>query len=214
MRKGVMLTGGMMGGPGMLVLGARHWAFIVVPCGMEAMRTSDSLRVGSEVLGGMCIQRPGSKCIGTGVPSAFPVSTLVTSLTVCTYDTPLRKMSVCLASPRLGILPRGGENESVSVIKFSSRTFSLGVVGGGGKTGLGNVVVVGGPLLGRKIKLKPVPAKVPLKFTKTPNGGATGGESEGFDLGSKLPSTLWIWKGAKTRLDIPARKSIGLDMAP
>ena len=171
------------------MLGARHWAFIVVPCGMDAMRTSDSVRVGSEVLGGMCIQSPGSKWMGTGLPSALPVATLVTSLTVCTYDTPLRKMSFCLASPRFGILPRGGENESVSVVKFNIRTFSLGVVGGGGKTGLGNVVVVGGPLLGRKIRLKPVPAKVPLKFSKTPSGGATDGESEGL-VGSRLPSTL------------------------
>jgi hypothetical protein len=98
-------------------------------------------------------------------------------------------MSFCLESPRLGTLPRGGENERVSVVKFNIRTFSLGVIGGGGKTGLGNVVVVGGPLLGRKIRLKPVPANVPLKFSNTPNGGATDGESDAL-VGSRLPSTL------------------------
>jgi hypothetical protein len=187
------------------------------------MRASDSVEVGSEALGGMYIQRPGSKCIGTGVPSAFPVATLVTSLTVCTYDTPLRKISDCFARPRLGTLPRGVENERVSVIKFSSRTLSLWVVSGtiklgnvgGGTIGLGNVVVDGGPLLGRNIKLKPVPAKVPLKFARTPKGGSSDGESEGLDLGSKLRSTCWIWKpeGAKIRLGIAVSKSIGVDMA-
>lgn len=188
--KGVMSTGGMVGGPEMLVVGTRHWALIVVPCGMDAMRASDSPRKGSEVVAGMCIQRPGSKWIGTGVPSAFPVATLVTSLIVCTYGTPLRKMSFCFSRPRLGTFPRDGENVSVSVVKLSSRTFSLGGVGAGGEMGLGKVVVVGGPLLGRKIRLKPVPAKVPLKFDKTPKGGEAGGDSWGLvlDPGVKFSS--------------------------
>jgi hypothetical protein len=187
------------------------------------MRTSDSLVVRSETVGGTHSQRPGSKCIVNGVPSAFPVATLVTSLTVCTYDTPFRKISGCFARPRLGILPRGVENESVSLTKFSSSTLSLwaGSSGGAiklkgvgsGTIGFGNVVVDGGPLLGRKIKLKPVPTKVPLKFSRTPKGGASDEESEGLDLGSKFWSTCWIWKGAKRRLEIPASKSLGADMA-
>lgn len=49
--------------------------------------------------------------------------------------------------------------------------FSLGGVGAGGLIGLGNVVPLGGPLFGRKIVLKPVPAKVPVKFDSTPSGG-------------------------------------------
>lgn len=176
------------------------------------MRTIDSLRVGSEALLGTCIQIPGSKCMGAGVLSAFPVARFVTSLTVWTYDTPLRKMSVCLASPRFGIAPRGGPNVSFSVTKFNSRTLSLLTIGIAGMIGLGNVVVVGGPLLGRKIRLKPVPAKVPLKFSRTPNGGGTDSASEGLDVGFKLPSTLRIWKGASARPATPERKSSGLDM--
>src|SRR5271168_1319233 len=105
-------------------------------------------------------------------------------------------MSVCFSSPRLGTLPRELENDSVSVVRLSSRTFSLGGVGGGGLTGLGNVVW---PLLGRKIKLKPDPAKVPVKFDRTPSGacvlcgiGLISGR-RGL-VGSRLPSTDWIVK--------------------
>ena len=80
-------------------------------------------------------------------------------------------MSFCPSSPRLGTLPRALEKDSVSVVRLSSRTLSLGAVGGGGLTGLGKVVPLGGPLFGRNIKLKPVPAKVPVKFASTPSGG-------------------------------------------
>lgn len=49
------------------------------------------------------------------------------------------------------------------------------VVGGGGLTGLGKVVVVGAPLLGRKIMLNPVLTKVPVKFERTPSDGVAAG---------------------------------------
>src|SRR5277367_1483893 len=102
-------------------------------------------------------------------------------------------MSFCVSSPRLGTLPREVEKHSVSVVRLSSRTLWLGGVGGGGETGLGNVVVVGGPLLGRKIKLKPVPAKFPVKFVSTPSGGC-GVAVGGFGFEWYLPSTSWILK--------------------
>jgi hypothetical protein len=137
---------------------------------------------------------------------------LVTSLMACTYGIPLRKMSFCFSSPRLGTLPREGENERVSVVRLSSRTFSLGGVGGAGATGLGNVVVVGGPLLGLKIRLKPVPAKFPLKFAKTPREAAAEGGLLGMGLGSNLSSTGCIWKPAG--ILIPAGELTGSDIAP
>src|SRR5277367_2492688 len=104
-------------------------------------------------------------------------------------------MSFCVSSPRLGTLPREVEKHSVSVVRLSSRTLWLGGLGGGGWTGLGNVVVVGGPLLGRKIKLKPVPAKFPVKFASTPSdGGGVAVGSFGFGFCSSFSSTSWIWK--------------------
>src|SRR5208337_1665170 len=80
-------------------------------------------------------------------------------------------MSFWASNPRLGTLPSALENVRVSVVRLSSRTFSLGGWGGGGATGLGKVVVVGGPLLGRKIVLKPVPPNSPMKCERTPSGG-------------------------------------------
>jgi hypothetical protein len=108
-------------------------------------------------------------------------------------------MSFCVSSPRLGTLPRESENVRVSVVRLSSRTFSLGGVGGAGVTGLGKVVVVGGPLLGRKIVLKPVPANCPVKFARTPSGddvvtvGVEAGASSSRSS-PNLPSTSEIWK--------------------
>lgn len=58
---GVISTDGMDGGPAELVVGARHWALIVVPCGIDPMRASDSPRTGSLVVAGTCIHSPGSK---------------------------------------------------------------------------------------------------------------------------------------------------------
>ena len=52
----------------------------------------------------------------------------------------MRKISCCVSKPRLGTLPRDLEKASVSVVRFNSRTFSLGGVGGGALTGFGNVV--------------------------------------------------------------------------
>ena len=56
---GVMSTLGMVGGPAMLEVGARHWALMVVPCGMDAIRVSDSPRTGSTVVAGTCILNHG-----------------------------------------------------------------------------------------------------------------------------------------------------------
>jgi len=63
--------------------------------------------------------------------------------------------------------PNGCKKDSVSVVRLSSSTFWLGGSGGVGWTGLGNGVVACA-LLGRKIRLKPVPAKSPVKFSKHP----------------------------------------------
>ena len=89
-------------------------------------------------------------------------------------------MSFCADNPRLGTLPREVENASVSSVRFISRTFSLGAVGGAGLTGLGNVVPPA--LFGRNIKLKPDPAKVPAKLDRTPSvGGATAARGTALD---------------------------------
>ena len=82
--KGVMSTAAIFGGPAKLVVGARHWALIVVPCGIDAIRVSDSPKIGSLVVAGTCIQRPGSKWIPECVPSPCPVTGLVTSLMLYT----------------------------------------------------------------------------------------------------------------------------------
>ena len=61
MTNGVMSTAGIFGALEELVVGARHWALIVVPCGIDAIRASDSPRFGSAVVAGTCIHSPGSK---------------------------------------------------------------------------------------------------------------------------------------------------------
>ena len=61
MTNGVMSTAGNIGALGKLEAGARHCALIVVPCGIDAIRASDSPRFGSSVVAGTCIQSPGSK---------------------------------------------------------------------------------------------------------------------------------------------------------
>ena len=76
---GVILVAAIFGGPGVVVVGATPWALIVVPCGMEAIRFSDSTCTGFFVDAGTRIHSPGSKCIPVAGPSAFPVAGLVTS---------------------------------------------------------------------------------------------------------------------------------------
>lgn len=44
---GVMSTAGIVGGPAIPEVGARHWAVIVVPRGMDAIRINDSPSTGS-----------------------------------------------------------------------------------------------------------------------------------------------------------------------
>src|SRR5580658_6161931 len=61
MMKGVMLTAGMVGGPLMEVVGAKVWALIVVPCGIDAIRTRELASTGVVVVAGIFIHRPGSK---------------------------------------------------------------------------------------------------------------------------------------------------------
>lgn len=183
---GVIFATGILGGPGVEVVGATPWALIVVPCGMEAIRFSDSTCTGLVVDAGTRIHSPGSKCMPVAGASAFPVAGLVTSEMVCTYGTPLRKMSPCANNPRLGTLPRASAKASVSAVRLSSRTLS-----GGPCAGLfGNVVGVA-ELCGRKMVLKPFPAKVPLKLSNTSSGGA--GVVEGCFERSLLV-TPWISK--------------------
>ena len=168
-RNGVILVGGIVGGPGVVAVGATPWALIVVPCGMEAIRLSDSTCTGLVVVTGTRIHSPGSKCMfvaGPGCPGAFPVAGSVTSLMVCTYGTPLRKMSPCANNPRLGTLPRAPAKASVSLVMLSSRTLSVVPC-----VGLfGNIVGVA-ELCGRKIVLNPFPANVPWKLSNTSSGG-------------------------------------------
>ena len=168
MTNGVILSTWMLGGPEVVVLGvgATPWALIVVPCGIEAIRFSVSICFGLTVDAGTRIHSPGSKCMPVAGPSAFPVAGLVTSWMVCTYGTPLRKISPCSENPRLGTLPRGSAKASVSVVRLISRTLS-----GTPCVGFtGNVVGVA-VLCGRKIVLRPFPAKVPLKLSNTRRGG-------------------------------------------
>ena len=102
---------------------------------------------------------------------------------VCTYGTPLRKMSPCADNPRLGTLPRASAKVRVSVVRLSSKTLSVGPC-----VGLGNVVGVA-ELCGRKIVLNPFPTNVPWKFSNTRSRGA--GVVEGFCERSLLV-TPWI----------------------
>src|SRR5580658_45246 len=97
-------------------------------------------------------------------------------------------MSFWDSRPRLGTFPSEAEKVRVSLVRLSSRTFSLGGVGGVGVTAFGKVVVVGAALLGRKIVLKPVPAKVPVKFERTPSGAVV---TTGDLLGTDLISLIW-----------------------
>ena len=73
MKKGVMSTGGMVGGPVMSV--DVPWAMMVTPWGMEAMRVRVEPRWGAVVLGTI-IQRPGSTWMPVGCAGS------VTSFTV------------------------------------------------------------------------------------------------------------------------------------
>ena len=103
---------------------------------------------------------------------------------VCTYGTPLRKMSPCAANPRLGTLPRASAKARVSAVRLSSRTLSATPC-----VGLfGNVVGVA-LLCGRKIVLNPFPANVPWKLSNTRSGGAAVVEG-GFER--SLLVTPWI----------------------
>src|ERR1035438_9559905 len=98
---------------------------------------------------------------------------------------PFRWISFCGTVPRLGTSPRLLENESVSAVRLSSRTLSL----------LGNGIGSGGELglLGRKMVLKPLPAKSPANAESGPSGGGTG-------VGAGL-----VWSGRSS----PKKKSLG-----
>ena len=79
MTNGVIETGRIVGGPANVTI-LVVWALIVVPCGMDAMRTRLSPRTGTFFVAGTCTQRPGSKWMPVAGPSALPVAGLVTSL--------------------------------------------------------------------------------------------------------------------------------------
>lgn len=139
--------------------GEKACALIVVPCGMDAMRTTLGLFSGL-VVAGTFSHMPGSKWMSTGLArSPRPVTGLVTSWIVWRYGRPPRKMSPWLLRfrPRLGILPIVLPKVSCSVVRFSSRTLSFTPSDGVG-IGKGVVSTFG---RGRKIRLKPFPAKGP-----------------------------------------------------
>ena len=102
----------------------RLCATIVVPCGIEAIRAmvTGSFAV---LVAGTLSHMPGSKWI----PLA---GSLVTSVIVWRYGTPLRKISPWVPDPRLGIEERLGENDRLSCVRFNSSTLS-DVLNGGGK---------------------------------------------------------------------------------
>jgi hypothetical protein len=70
------------------------------------------------------------------------------------------------------------EKHNVSVVRFSSSTFSLGGIGGAGVTGLGKVVVVGAPEFGLNMVFRPFPANSPVKLLNTPSGAAVAAAGE------------------------------------
>src|ERR1019366_2996648 len=76
---GVMSTVGMVGGP--LLVVEVPWATTVVPCGIDAIRASETPSDGVPV-GGTIIQRPGSRWMPVGWAG------LVTSLIDCKTGTP------------------------------------------------------------------------------------------------------------------------------
>ena len=108
-------------------------ARMVVPCGIEAMRTTVGGSRGLAVLGTVA-QMPGSMC------SPSPV---LPSLICCKYVTPNILMSGC-SNPRFGIGPLISWNCSVSSVRLSSRNLSWPRV-----------------LDGRQIMLKPTPRHSP-----------------------------------------------------
>src|SRR5664280_1121062 len=95
-------------------------ASMVVPCGIDAMRTSVAPSAGA-VVGGTLNQTPGSKWIPTGWAGSL------TSLMICLYGMPLSNTSPW-TMPRLGIDPSADENDRVSSVGFSSRMLSLGTL--------------------------------------------------------------------------------------
>src|SRR5215469_16573609 len=74
-------------------------------------------------------------------------------------------MSPCARLPRLGTEPRPLEDDSVSLVRFSSSTLSLPVTGIG--SGVGVFV-----LSGRKMRLKPLPLNAPVKAASGPRLGS------------------------------------------
>jgi hypothetical protein len=134
------------------------------PIGIDAIRATVIGSCGLPVAGTLN-HMPGSKWM--------PVAgSVVMSLMVCRYGTPLRKMSPCVCEPRFGIELRFDENDSDSSVKLSSRTLSDVI---GGVNGVGVTV-----LSGRKIVLKPLPCQLPVNAARGPRfadrtGGGTAG---------------------------------------
>ena len=136
---------------------------MVVPCGIEAIRTTVAVSAGS-VVAGTLNQTPGSKWIPTGAVGS------VTSLIFCTYGIPLREMSACV-KPRLGTVPSGLEKSNVSSVRFNSRTLSSGPCGV-----FVNCVGERAMFWGRKMVLKPTPVNFPVNAAMAPkSAGMTSG---------------------------------------
>jgi hypothetical protein len=99
--------------------------------------------------------------------------------------------------PRLGTEPRLGEKVRVSAVRFSSRMLSVL------ETGIGNGVGVA-VLSGRKMVLKPLPVKAPVKAASGPRlGGGVGAVGVSFGaradtapnlkpLGSEMAAVLIV----------------------
>lgn len=130
----------------------------------------------------MFIQKPVSACkFGKGLEaSPLPVWLLVASKTVCKYGMPFKKISGWSMSPRFGTLPNADPKASFSLVKFNSRIATLFVGFGKLNGGGGNGETW---LKGRKMVLKPVPAKVWFSsIAKTPRGGSGVGSVDGFEI--------------------------------
>ena len=151
---------------------------MVVPRGMEPMRVKVLPTFGLTVLAGTSIQNPVSTWMipGSGL-SPLPVLTLVTSVTVCRYETPLRKMSGCSSKPRLGTQPNGLLKDS------SCREVRFEYSDSGARHWLGKLSR-SFPAFRTEDGVEASPRKVPLKNSKTPNDG-----SSGFGCGSGEKST-------------------------
>src|SRR5947209_1491655 len=149
---GSMLLFGMTGPPA--ACDAVPCARIVVPCGIDARRTTVGNSAGF-VVAGTDAQMPGSMC----KPSWLPLTITLASEICCKYVRPNMLMSCC-SRPRLGIGPEIGSNSIWSLVRFSSRKRSCTWK------------------CGRQMVLKPCPPHVPARSARRPSGFGTCGNGK------------------------------------